>query len=191
MRKVILTFGLLAGAIISTFMIVGIVLWEKGATSLYFSEYIGYGTMVIALSMIFFGIKSYRDNYLQGAIGFWKGFQVGLLISLIASLMYAITWETYTQARPNLSNSLMEKYTANVINKMKEKSAPADKIDQQIKNMETMAKMYRNPMFRFGITIIEILPVGIIISLISAALLRKKEILPAERLEQNIPRLET
>ena len=56
--------------------------------------------MVIALSMIFFGIKSYRDNYQNGAIGFWKGFQVGLLITLIASLMYALTWETYMQARP-------------------------------------------------------------------------------------------
>src|SRR6266511_3459057 len=89
MRKVTLTFGLLAGAVISVFLVIGMAIWEK-ARNIVASELIGYATMVIALSMIFFGIKSYRDNYQKGAINFWKGFQVGLLIALIASLMYAI-----------------------------------------------------------------------------------------------------
>lgn len=78
MRKVILTFGLLAGAIISIIMITGIALYENGVMTSYFNELVGYATMVIALSMVFFGIKSYRDNYQKGAINFWKGFQVGL-----------------------------------------------------------------------------------------------------------------
>src|SRR5262249_28044065 len=99
MRKVILTFGLLAGAIVSVFMIIGIALWEK-AGKVFENALVGYATMVIALAMVFFGIKSYRDNYQSGAIRFWKGFQVGILITLIASLMYAITWETYNQVSP-------------------------------------------------------------------------------------------
>ena len=86
MRKVTLTFGLLAGVIISVFMVIGIVLWEKTG-KITASELIGYATMVIALSMVFFGIKSYRDNYQNGAIGFWKGFQVGLLITLISAAL--------------------------------------------------------------------------------------------------------
>jgi Protein of unknown function (DUF4199) len=191
MRKVTLIFGLLSGAIISMFMVIGFALFETGVMTTYFSELVGYGTMVIALSMIFFGIKSYRDNYQKGAIGFWKGIQVGLLISLIASLMYALTWETYMQARPKSADSFLEKYTNSVINKMKEKGASAEKIEQEIRKMDNMMKMYRNPVFRFGITILEILPVGIIITLISAALLRKKELLPAHHLERNNPRLET
>jgi uncharacterized protein DUF4199 len=179
MRKVILTFGFLAGAIISIIMITGIGLYENGVTTVYFSELVGYATMVIALSMIFFGIKSYRDNYQKGAINFWKGFQVGLLIAVIASLMYAITWEAYTQTRPAGPAFFMDRYADSVINKLKEKGAPADEIDQKVKDMEYYKTMYRNPVFRFGMTLIEILPVGIIITLISAAILRKKEFLPA------------
>jgi hypothetical protein len=179
MRKVILTFGLLAGAIISIIMITGIALYEKGMTSGYFSEIVGYATMVIALSMIFFGIKSYRDNYQKGAIDFWKGFQVGLLIAVIASLMYAITWEAYSQIRPAGPAAVMEKYADSVINKLKEKGASAAEIDQKVNDMEYYKRMYRNPVFRFGMTLVEILPVGIIITLISAAVLRKKEFLPA------------
>ncbi|MCI0664404.1 MAG: DUF4199 domain-containing protein [Acidobacteria bacterium] len=191
MRKVTLIFGLLAGVIISMFMILGFVLYETDVMTTYFSELVGYATMVIALSMVFFGIKSYRDNYQNGAIRFWKGFQVGLLISLIASLMYALTWETYMQSRPASAASFMEKYKESVINKMKEKGASAEKIDQEIKSIEIWMQRYQNPLIRFGITIMEILPVGIIITLISAALLRKKELLPAQHLEQDIPRLET
>jgi len=191
MRKVTIIFGLLAGAIISMIMILGLVLFEKGVMTTVFGELVGYGSMVIALSMVFFGIKSYRDNYQNGAIGFWKGFQVGLLISLIASLMYALTWETYMQSRPANAANFIEKCREAEINKMKEKGAPADKIEQEIKKMDYMFKLYENPVFRFGFSIVEILPVGIVITLISAALLRKKELLPAHRLERNNPQLET
>jgi len=192
MRKVTLIFGLLSGAIISIFMIIGLVLFEKGVMTMNFSALVGYGTMVIALSMVFFGIKSYRDNYQNGAIGFWKGVQVGLFISLIASFMYALTWETYMQARPASAAAFIEKCTESAINKMKENGDPPDKIDQQIKELDHMMNLYRNPVFRFGFTmLVEILPVGIVITLISAALLRKKELLPAQHFEPNNPRLET
>lgn len=178
MRKVILTFGLLAGAIVSGFMVIGLALYEKTG-KIFVNELVGYATMVIALSMIFFGIKSYRDNYQKGVINFWKGVQVGLLIAMIASLLYAFTWETYMQARPAGFTSFMEKYTDSVINKLKEKGASSEKIDQEIKNMDRFMQLYRNPLIRFGLTLMEILPVGIIITLISAAVLRKKEVLPA------------
>jgi hypothetical protein len=178
MRKVILTFGLLAGAIVSVFMIIGIALWEK-AGKVFENALVGYATMVIALAMVFFGIKSYRDNYQSGAIRFWKGFQVGMLITLIASLMYAITWETYNQVSPASSAAFIDYYAKCQIDKLKEKGVSAAKIDQEVKNMEDFKRMYGNPAIRFGITLMEILPVGIIITLISAALLRKKEFLPA------------
>jgi len=178
MRKVTLTFGLLAGAIVSAFMVIALALYEKTGT-IFNNMLVGYATMVIALSMIFFGIKSYRDNYQNGAIRFWKGFQLGLLIALIASLMYAITWEAYIQTRPAGAASFMDKYVDSQINKMKEKGASSAEIDQMVKRMDTMKEMYKNPVIRFGMTLMEILPVGIIITLISAAVLRKKELLPA------------
>jgi hypothetical protein len=175
MRKVTLAYGLLAGAIISAFMVLGMVLLEKGATTFDNSELIGYGSMVIALSMIFFGIKSYRDNYQNGAIKFVKGLQVGALITLIASLMYATTWETYYRTNKEVQTSFMAKYTDHTLNKMKAKGASPAEIDQKAKEMADMAEMYNNPVIRFGITLLEILPVGIVITLICAAGLRRKE----------------
>lgn len=174
MRKVILTYGLLAGVIVSGFMLFGMMLWEKGAITFDSSELIGYGSMIIALSVIFFGIKSYRDNYQNGAIRFGKGLQVGALISLVAALMYAGTWETFYQTNPEVQATFMEKYTEHTLNKMKADGATTVEIDQKAKEMASMADMYKNPIIRFGITLLEILPVGIIITLICALVLRRK-----------------
>jgi len=178
MRKVTLTFGLIAGALISVFLFIGFVVWEN-SRKIIDNELIGFATMIIALSMVFFGIKSYRDNYQKGAIRFWKGFQVGMLITLIASLMYAITWETYLQARPASYHAFVDYYIECQINKKKEKGASAVEIDQEVKRGDYIRRIYSNPATRFGMTLMEILPVGIIITLISAAVLRKKEFLPA------------
>lgn len=178
MRKVILKFGLLAGAIVSVLMLLNMALWDKGVLNFDSAELVGYATMVIALSMVFFGIKSYRDNHQNGAIKFGKGLQVGLLITLIASLMYATTWEAYYQTNPNVQAHL-DKYTEHYLNKLKESGASPAELEQQVKKMADLKEMYKNPVIRFGFTLMEILPVGIILALISAAVLRRKETLPA------------
>ena len=175
MRKVTLTYGLLAGAIISVLMLLAIVLWGKGVINFDNSMFIGYASMVIALSMIFFGIKSYRDNYQNGAIKFVKGLQVGLLITLIASLMYAASWETFYQTIPEIKATFMDKYAEHTLNKMKAKGVSPVEIDQKAKEMAEMAEIYKNPVIRFGFTVLEILPVGFIITLVCAAILRRKD----------------
>jgi Protein of unknown function (DUF4199) len=175
MRKVTLTYGLLAGAIVSVLMLLAIVLWGKGAINFDNSMFIGYASMVIALSMIFFGIKSYRDNYQNGAIKFVKGLQVGLLITLLASLMYAASWETFYQTIPEIKATFMDKYAEHTLNQMKAKGASPAEIDQKAKAMADMAEIYKNPVIRFGFTVLEILPVGIVITLVCAAALRRKD----------------
>ena len=178
MRKVTLIFGLIAGGVISAFLVITILLWVKSGKVIDYAL-AGYAMMVIALSMVFFGIKSYRDNYQSGKIRFWKGVQVGLLITLIASLMYTITWETYLHVSPVSSEAFIDYYAKCQIDKLKEKGVSAAELDQEIKKMEYLRNMYHNPAIRLGITLTEILPVGVIITLISAAILRKKEFLPA------------
>lgn len=174
MRKVTLTYGVLAGAIVSLFMVFAMVLWQNDALSFDNSEFIGYGSMVIALSMIFFGIKSYRDKHQNGALTFGKGLQVGLLITLIASLMYAATWETFYQTNTEIQTTFMEKYTEHSLNKMKAQGASPAEIDKKAQEMAGMAEMYKNPVIRFGFTLLEIFPVGIVVTLICAAALRRK-----------------
>src|SRR5574341_198571 len=153
MRKVTLTFGLLAGVIVSVFMVIIMGLCENGKINLDKSDFIGYGSMVVALSMIFFGIKSYRDNYQNGAIKFWKGLQVGMLITLVASLIYAFAGETYYQIDPEGQAALMYKYADHHINKMKENGASPATIDQKVKEMADLKELQKNPLIRFGMTL--------------------------------------
>ena len=175
MRKVVITYGLISGAIITSLFLISMYLWSKGIINFDNGEYFGYGSMLVALSMVFFGIKSFRDNQNSRSIGFWKGAQVGVLISLLASFVYAAGWEVYMQASPE--NSFIDDYTEHYIGKLKEKGTPQEEIDKTVNEMASMKEMYKNPVIRFGMTLMEILPVGIIVSLVSAAILRKKEVL--------------
>ncbi len=179
MRKIILIFGLLAGVVVSAFMVVTVRLCENGVITFDNSDFIGYGGIVIALSMIFFGIKSYRDNHRNGTIKFGQGLQVGMLIALVASLIYAAAGEAYYQLSPDGQAAFMDKYANHHINKMKENGASSAEIEQKAKEIAELKEMNKNPLARFVMALAIILPVGIIIAAISAAVLRKREFLPA------------
>lgn len=175
MRKIVIVYGLISGAIITCFFLLSMYLWEKGFINFDNGEYFGYGSMLVALSMVFFGIKSFRDNQNGKSIGFWKGVQVGIFISLLASFVYAAGWEVYMQASPE--NKFIEKYTEHHVGKLKEKGASQEEIDKTKGEMASMQERYKNPVIRFSMVLLEILPVGIIVTLLSAAILRKKEVL--------------
>ena len=171
MKKIVLTYGLIAGAIVGGMMITTMPMFEKGTLNFENGEVVGYTTMVIALSLVFFGVKSYRDNKLAGVITFGTAVKVGLLITLVASLLYALTWEVIYK------EDFIQRYNEREVVKMKEEGATEANLQAATKEMEKFAEMYKNPIFRFGITLMEILPVGIVISLLSAALLKKKDFL--------------
>lgn len=176
MKKIVLIYGIIAGLIVGAMLIISAPLWNSGVINHNNGELVGYTTMVIAFSVIFVGIKSYRDKHGNGTITFWKGTQIGLLILLIAAVMYALSWEI---SRPMMEGDFMAKmeqqYIADQI------SAGATEVEiQKTKDQFAMyADLYKNPVLRLLVTMMETLPVGIIITLISAALLRKKEFLPA------------
>jgi hypothetical protein len=112
------------------------------------------------------------------SIGFWKGVQIGLLITLIASIMYAGGWEVYLQANPGLRDGFIQKYTEHQVGKLKEQGAPPEDIASLENQMKTMGELYKNPVVRVGFTLMEILPVGLIVTLISAGLLRRRKAAP-------------
>ncbi|HEU5290029.1 MAG TPA: DUF4199 domain-containing protein [Cyclobacteriaceae bacterium] len=177
MKKVILIYGLIAGSIVAAVMFITMPMYQNGVLNLDNGETIGYTTMVIALSLVFFGIKSFRDNHSNGAISFGKGFKVGILITLIASTMYGLSWEVmYPRIGEEFTKKYQEKYFAD----LKADGATDQEIAEAKKQMESFSVMYKNPVYRFCFsTFVEIFPVGLVITLISAAVLRRKEILPA------------
>lgn len=173
MRKIVLVNGFIAGLIpLCMFFI-----FNANEDNEY-GAWIGYGSMIVAFSLIFIGTRSFRDKQNSGTISFGKGMQIGLLITAIASVLYAGGWEAYLMTHGG-SDTFMTRYTERYVDRMKTSGASQEKIDAMIKEMDSMKEMYRNPFIRFGMTLMEIFPVGFAITLISAGILRKKEILPA------------
>ena len=176
MKKIILTYGLISGAIIFAMFMITMPLYKNGLLSMDRGEILGYSTMAIALSLIFFGVKSYRDNHLHGAIQFGRAFVLGLLIAGVASLFYAVSWEIcFNLFMPDF----MDQYANMCIAKAKAGNASEAELQKVMSQMDQMREIYKNPFLRFGVTLAEILPLGILVALISASILRRREILPA------------
>ena len=180
MKKVVLTFGLIAGLIIASLVWVTAILVDRGAIGFERLEVVGYGSMIIALSMVFFGIKSYRDNSSGGKLRFWKGVQVGVLISLIAGVLYWGGAVSYGIANPGFDERFMKQFSDLKVGKLQQQGAPQAAIDKGQAEIEMMQGLFKNPVLFFLVCMMEILPVGIIVTLISAGLLRRKELLPAQ-----------
>lgn len=170
MKKIVWVCGLIGGIIVSTVMAVSI--GRCYDTNNYEGNMlIGYASMLAAFSLIFVGIRNYRDRYNNGVISFGKAFKTGLFIALIASTMYVITWMIcYYFFVPDFA----EKYGANMINTLKSSGASQVEIDSKTKDMAEFAKMYKNPLFVILMTYIEILPVGLLVSLVCALILKRK-----------------
>ena len=175
MTKIVLIFGLISGAIAGFLMWILMSFVGSGSVDFDSGMVWGYTTMLIALSMVFFGIKSYRDNH-GGRITFLKGLQVGILISLISAVCYAASWEIYY---PSVGDEFMQKYTAYTLESMKNEGASDAEVEKARVEGEQFMEMYKKFPVRFAFSLIEILPVGVIVTLISALLLRRSELLPA------------
>jgi hypothetical protein len=169
MKKIVLRFGLASGFIIVALSSVTLPLCMNG--TLDHSEIVGYTTMVLAFLMVFFGIRSYRDNVAAGAIGFGKAFQVGILITLVTCAVYVIGWEI---AYFNFFPHFLDQYTAHVLLKMRATGATEAEIQEKAATLAEMAKHYQNLLYNSAVTFMEIFPVGLIVTLVSAAILRRK-----------------
>jgi hypothetical protein len=140
------------------------------------SLYLGYLIMIVALSMIFFAVKRYRDRDLGGVIKFVPAFLMGLAIAAVAGVIYVAVWEVYTAAT---DNAYFDAYLKAYIEGEKAKGLAGADLTKLIVEMAALKVQYANPLFRMGVTFTEIFPVGAIIALISAALLRNAKVLPA------------
>jgi hypothetical protein len=174
MTRIILIFGIAAGLIVAVPMdlMLAHAKHDSAATSLF----TGYLMMVLALSMVFFGVKRLRDRELGGVIRFVPALLAGLGISVVAGVIYVIGWEI-TLAVTDFE--FIDSYSTAAIEAARAKGASATEIAAVIAQMDEFRRQYANPFFRLPMTFIEIFPVGILISLISAALLRNSRFLPA------------
>lgn len=171
MRKIILTFGLIAGGILAAMMAITMPLFMKGTLDSSNSEVLGYSTMVLAFLLVFFGIRTYRENVGGGAITFGRAFKVGILITLITCACYVIAWEIiYFNFIPDFA----DKYAAVSMDHLRAKGASAAELATTQQKMADFKRLYANPLINIGMTFMEVFPVGLIMTLVSAGILRKK-----------------
>ncbi len=177
MKKIVLMYGLIAGVIVSVMLLVQQPLFDKGILNMNNGVYVGFTSMIVALSLIFFAVKSYRDQHQNGTITFVTAFKIGILITLIASVLYALIWEGYYSLT---DSDFMEQWQQGQLDNMIKNGATETELAKMREEQRTMGELYKNNFFvRFGFTLTEILPVGLIITIVSAGILQKKEILPA------------
>jgi len=173
MKKNIIIHGLIAGIVVSILMLVttNYLSHCNGNVDYGTSMLIGYASMLIAFSLVFVGIRNYRDKYNEGVISFSKAFKIGIIIVLIASTIYVVAWLIdYFFFIPDF----MEKYSAHMLDKLKASGATQVEIDKQTKEIANFARTYKNPFFNAMMTYMEILPVGVIVTLISSLILKRK-----------------
>ena len=169
MKKNVIVCGVIAG-LICTGWWMGVIAFSGGA-HLENGMFYGFASMILAFSLIFVAIRNYRDNYNHGVVSFGKGFTIGLYITLIASTMYVVSWLiAYFYFIPDFD----EKYTEHILQGMQKSGASQAAIDAKASEMAEMWKNYQNPVICALFTYMEILPVGLLISLIAALILKRK-----------------
>lgn len=171
MRRIVIKFGLISGAIISAATAIMLPLCMRGVFDFSASEVVGYTAMVLSFLMVFFGVRSYRDDVAGGAIGFGKAFGVGLLITLVACSVYVVAWQiVYWGFIPDF----LDHYNAYQLDELRTEGASPEVIEEKQAEMETFAELYANPLFNVLITFLEVFPVGLVVTLVSAAILRRR-----------------
>lgn len=175
MLKKILSYGVVAGLLVGI-PLSWITISMSGQTMMSYGMVIGYLIMLIALSTVFVAIKRHRDMDLGGVIRFWPAFGLGLGISFIAGVLYVVSWEAACSiAHLDFASS----YAKAMIAQQQAKGASAEALARLTAEMEHFKVQYANPFYRWPMTFAEIFPVGVLVSLISAALLRNSRFLPA------------
>src|ERR1700727_2905111 len=167
MRKIIVTFGLISGAI-SSLMMIALVTFRIGFDR---GAIIGNTSIVLSFLMVFFGIRTYRDNIGNGQITFSKAFVVGLSITLISCIFYVVTWEVIYY---NFITGFWDAYGAHLVQKLTASGASPAAVQEKLQQVRKYKELYKNPFFNAVLTFIHPFPIGLVITLFSALVLRRK-----------------
>lgn len=168
MKQSIIIFGLIIGAILSINMVYMVNLCYNNP-DFKSNDVVGYTAMIVMFSLIYFGIRNYRDKELAGIISFGKAFKTGILIALVGSTIYVVAWLFYYYL---FVPDFIDVFIPHVLKEAAEKG-PAE-LAAKTKEMAEFKEMYKNPLLVVLITYAEVFPIGLVVALISAAILKKK-----------------
>lgn len=175
MKKNVWIFGSIAGLIITLFMVYAAAQCYTNP-DMEANDIVGYAGMIAVFSLVFIGIKNYRDKFNGGIISFGQAFKTGIYITLVASAIYVLVWLVdYYVFIPDF----LDKYISHVMKEATRDGATAQELQEKAAEMAKFKEMYRNPLFVIVITFLEVFPVGLIIALVSSLILKRKPRQPA------------
>jgi hypothetical protein len=169
MKKTIVTFGLISGAISSLVMVA--ILPFKDRIGFERGPVIGYTSIVLSFLLVFFGIRSYRDNIGNGQITFLKAFAVGISITVISCICYVVTWEVIYY---NFLPDFWDKYGSHLVEKLRASGASPSAVQAKLEEVTRYKELYKNPLVNAVLTFVEPFTIGLVITLISALALKRK-----------------
>ncbi|HBK91147.1 MAG TPA: DUF4199 domain-containing protein [Parvularcula sp.] len=173
MGRIALVYGGIAGLIVVSSIVIGFLLGADHGDG---GMLLGYLIMIVALTLIFLGVKQFRDRNNGGVIKFGPALLLGVMIAVVAGAFYVAGWEGYLAAT---NYTFMDSYVEHTLKAKEAAGLAGEALAREAEKLKVMAEEYKNPLFRAGITFLEIFPVGIVIALISAALLQNPKVLPA------------
>jgi hypothetical protein len=170
MKKTVLTFGLISGVVSSLMMLLTMPFMDR--IGFEHGHVVGYTAIVLSFLLVFFGVRSYRENVAGGVLTFGRGFTVGLLITLISCAFYVATWQViYFKLAPGF----MDKYETYVVEQARASGASDQALQETARRMQSLKRLLDNPLVNAAMTFLEPFPVGLLVTLISAAVLRRRE----------------
>jgi hypothetical protein len=164
MKRTILSFGGIAGLVLGIFIV--LLTLGKAGNAVW-----GYSSMIVAFSFIYVGVRNYRDKYNDGIISFGKALRIGLGITLVGSTMYVLFWMVDLYA---FIPDFMDKYAANMVKAVRNSGVTGAALEEKLATIKHEQELYKNPVFVFFFTYLEVAPVGIVISLIASLLLKRR-----------------
>jgi hypothetical protein len=167
-KRTIIIFGLISGAVSSLMMVATVPFADKIGFDK--GMFVGYTAIVLSFLLVYFGIRSYRDNIGGGQVTFSRAFAIGISITVISCVCYVLTWEVLYY---NFMPDFLEKFDAHVIGKLHAAGASAAAIQAKSLELQKYKEMYNNPVINAAMTFAEPFPIGLVITLISAAILKK------------------
>lgn len=177
MLRNILSYGIVAGLIVGVPLFLMGAFLDGGHVPGVWGMVLGYSIMLIALTTVFVAVKRYRDTELGGVIRFWPAFGYGLAISAVAGILYVVAWEAALQF---MDGDFAQIYAQATLDAARARGASAAEMATLSAQMSDFTTLYSNPPMRWAMSFfMEFLPVGLLVSLVSAALLRNSRFMPA------------
>jgi hypothetical protein len=170
MRRNVLIFGVILGTIMATHVVIMCNMVQNNP-AVETNDVLGYVAMVVVFSLIFFGIRNYRNKELNGVISLGQAFKTGALIAFVGSTMYVVVGLFYYYF---FAPGFLDKYTEHVMIEAARSGATATELAAKKEEMAQFKVMYRNPLFAILISYAEVLPVGLVVALISSLILKRK-----------------